>query len=215
VPRAEGDRVLNHLAKLRGELATTQRDSGDAQRLLELRIRRLEEAAFRKNADQSLEEEKLDTQAEQLRTQIDELEKRKVFIETQEAAKPPKPLGRIAQVAQIERLYKAKSFSQVVTNCNAFLEQYLNDKQFTAQMLYWRGDAYFKLSEYKKAVLSFQELLTKYPKFSKTPEMLYKVGLSLESLGFSKDSVIFYEEIINKHEKSPFSVKAKEQLKNR
>ena len=213
MPRAEGDQMQAHLSKVRRELAETQRDTGDAQRLLELRIQKLEELAYRHTADESLKQEQLDTQVEQLQTELEELEKRKAALDADKALKPPSALSRTAQVAQIERLFKAKSYQEVAEKCEAFLEEYPNDKQFNAQMLYWRGDAYCNLKEYKKAVLSFQELLTKYPKFSKIPETLYKVGQSLDELGFSKDAMIFYEETMSKHPNSPFAAKAKENLK--
>ena len=51
-------------------------------------------------------------------------------------------------------------------------------------------------------MLSFQELLTRFPNSSNVVQALYKVGNALEAMGFSHDATVFYEEIINKHSKN-------------
>ncbi len=211
VPRAEGDQMLADISKLRSELAATQRDTGDAQKLLELRVKKLEDATFKQNADRSAEKEKLELEVEQLKTQLEEIQAAKP--EPVPVADAASTLSKPDQIAAIKTQYESGEFERVVSNCDAFLKSYPDDKQFSAQVLYWRGDAYYQLGEYKKAILSFQELLTKSPKFSKTPEVLFKVGDSLEKLKFTKDSVVFFEEILEKHAKSPYASKAKERLK--
>ncbi len=203
--------MLADISKLRSELAATQRDTGDSQKLLELRVKKLEDATFRQNADRSAEKEKLELEVEQLKTQLEEIQAAKP---TAPAAVVPEPiLSKPDQVAAIKMQYEGKEFERVVSNCDAFLKSYPDDKQFSAQVLYWRGDAYYELGEYKKSILSFQELLTKAPKFSQTPEVLFKVGDALEKLKFPKDAKVFFQEIIEKHPKSPFVAKAKKHLK--
>ena len=201
--------MLADISKLRSELASTQRDTGDAQKLLEFRVKKLEEATFKQNADRSAEKEKLELQVEQLKTQLEEMQATKpISVPESESA-----LSKPDQVAAIKAQYESKEFERVVSNCDSFFKSYPDDKQFSAQVLYWRGDSYYELGEYKKAILSFQELLTKAPKFSQTPEVLFKVGDSLEKLKFSKDAKVFFQEIIEKHSKSPFASKAKKRLK--
>lgn len=204
--------MMLDITKLRAELATTQRDQGDMMRLLEARVKKLEDGTFKQNADRSLEKDKLLTQVEQLKTQLEELQQSKTAVPV---AAPEEKAEKADQVAAIKTLYENKEYERSIASCDAFLNRYPEDKQFGPQLLYWRGDAYYELGEYKKAVLSFQELLTKYQNFSKVPEALYKVGLSLEALKFPKDAVVFYEEIIKKHPKSIFAAKANEQLKKR
>jgi TolA-binding protein len=204
--------MLADISKLRSELAMTQRDTGDAQKLLELRVKKLEDATFRQQADRSAEKEKLELQVEQLKTQLDELQASKPApTEAVSSAEPV--LSRTDQVASIKTQYEGKEFERVVSNCDAFLKSYPDDRQFSAQVLYWRGDSYYELGEYKKAILSFQELLTKAPKFSQTPEVLFKVGDSLEKLKFPKDAKVFFQEVIEKHAKSSFAAQAKKRLK--
>ncbi len=198
------------IAKLRGELAVTQRDQGDALKLIDSRLKHVEDGTFKQNAERSLEKDKLLTEVEQLKAQLEDLQSTKSSAPAEVSTESKADL-----VAQIKTSFEDKSFEKAIAGCDAFLTKYAGDKQFSPQVLYWRGDSYYELGEYKKAVLSFQELLTKYQNFSKIPEALYKVGLSLEALKFKDDAAVFYNEIIEKHAKSPFAAKAKDQLKKR
>ena len=220
VTRSEGDRMLMDIGKLRSELAVTQRDRGDAERLLESRLRKLEQAVFRQSAENGLEKEKLAIEVDQLKNQLAELQAARVAA-TQPVALPPpsevapENLSKTDQAALIKTLYGDKEYERAIASCDAFLAQHPSDDQLIPQVLYWRGSSYFELGEYKKAVLSFQDLLTRFPSFSKVPEALYKVGVSLEELKFPKDAVVFFEEILKKHPKSSFVVQAKERLKKK
>lgn len=204
--------MLADISRLRSQLASTQRDEGDRQLLLEDRLKKLETAVFKKTADDGFEQDKLHAKIEQLETRLEEIQAAKPVVE-QPAATPS--LSKTDQFAAIKTAHENKEYEKTVAGCDTYLAKYPDDKQFTAQVLFWKGDAYFELGEYKKAVLSFQELLTKFQTFSKVPEALYKVGVSLENLKFPKDAVVFYEEIVSKHAKSPFAAKAKEHLKKK
>jgi tol-pal system protein YbgF len=205
--------MLADISKLRLELAATQRDEGDRQMLMDSRLRKLEAAVFKQSADISLEKDKLLTEVEQLKTQLQEIQ----------AAKPAEPvappvttnLSKTDQIAAIKTAYESKEYERAISGCDSFLNKYPDDKQFTAQVLFWRGDSYYELGEFKKAVLSYQDLLTRFQTFSKVPEALYKVGLSLDKLKFPKDANVFYEEILKKYPKSSFAGKAKEELKKK
>lgn len=214
VTRSEGDQMLLDISKLRSQLADTQRDLGDKQMLFDGRLKKLEGATFKQTAETSLEKDKLLTEVEQLKTQLEEIQAVKVAPPVEETV-VAKDLTKTDQVALIKTAYADKQYEKAISGCDVFLNKYLDDKQFAAQVLYWRGDSYYELGEYKKAVLSYQDLLTRFQNFSKVPETLYKVGMSLEALKFPKDAVVFYEEVIQKHPKSSFAAKAKEQLKKK
>ncbi len=208
------------ISKLRSQLADTQRDVGDRQLLSENRLQKLEGAVFKQSADTNLEKEKLLTEVEQLKTQLQEIQTAKPVEPvpapaTEEPAAAPKNLNKTDQVAAIKTAYEDKQYERAIAGSETFLSKFADDKQFTAQILFWRGDSYYELGEYKKAVLSYQDLLTRFQGFSKVPEALYKVGVSLEALKFPKDASVFYEEVIKKHPKSSFALKAREQLKKK
>lgn len=207
--------MLLDISKLRSQLADTQRDFGDKQLLSDNRLKKLEGAAFKQTADTSLEKDKLQTEVEQLKTQLEEIQTAKPAVVVAEEPTAPRNLNKTDQVAAIKTAYEDKQYEKAISGCDVFLRKYSDDKQFTAQVLYWRGDSYYELGEYKKAVLSYQDLLTRFQNFSKVPEVLYKVGMSLEALKFPKDAAVFYEEVIQKHPKSSFAAKAKEQLKKK
>ena len=215
VPRSEGDQMLVDISKLRAELVATQRDQGDAQKLLESRLKKLEGAVFRQSADSSMEKDRLSIEVEQLKTQLAEMQTTKTAPLAAAAPVVSENLSKTDHVALIKTAYDDKEYEKTIASCDSFLGKYPDDKQFGPQVLYWRGDSYFELGEYKKAVLSYQDLLTRFQTFSKIPEALYKVGVSLDQLKFPKDAVVFYEEIIQKHAKSPFMAKAKERLKKK
>ena len=215
VTRSEGDQMLMDISKLRSELAGTQRDQGDAQRLLEARLKKLESAVFKQSAESNLEKDKLALEVEQLRTQLAEIQAAKPVPVPVAAPAVPENLSKTDQIASIKMTYEDREYEKTIASCDNFLSKYPDEKQFAAQVLYWRGDSYFELGEYKKAVLSFQDLLTRFQTFSKVPEALYKIGVSLEELKFPKDAMVFFEEIINKHSKSSFVTKAKERLKKK
>lgn len=204
--------MLMDISKLRSELAATQRDEGDRQMLMDSRLKKLEAAVFKQSADISLEKDKLLTEVEQLKTQLQEIQAVKPV---EPAVTAPANLSKTDQVAAIKTAYEGKEYERAISGTDAFLNKYPDDKQFMAQVLFWRGDSYYELGEFKKAVLSYQDLLTRFQKFSKVPEALYKVGLSLEALKFPKDAAVFFEEIVSKHPKSSFATKAKEQLKKK
>lgn len=205
--------MLADISKLRSQLADTQRDEGDRQILLDSRIKKLEAAVFKQSADISLEKDKLLTEVEQLKTQLEEIQAAKPVEPAVPAA--PENLSKTDQIAAIKAAYEGKEYERAISGCDTFLGKHPDDKQFAAQVLFWRGDSYYELGEFKKAVLSYQDLLTRFQNFSKVPEALYKVGKSLETLKFPKDAAVFYEEVIKKHPKSPFAAKAKEQLKKK
>jgi outer membrane protein assembly factor BamD len=66
--------------------------------------------------------------------------------------------------------------------------------------------------DYKAAVSRYQEVLKKYPDYSRMPETLLSLGYSLQQLGDEKDAVIYYARIVTDHPLSERIVQAKQQL---
>ncbi|MBH1988408.1 MAG: tetratricopeptide repeat protein [Myxococcaceae bacterium] len=202
--------------RLRRELVNTQREDGDRILLLENRVKKLESGVFKSSADQSLEREKLVSEVEQLKTQLEEIQSKPLVEKAPELnTDASKHLSKSDQLALIQQAYLDKRYEKAILESDVFLSRFSGDKPLAAQVLFWRGDAYFELGEYKKAILSFQEFLTKYPSFNKASEVLYKVGLSLEALKYPKDAKVFFEEILSKHPKSSFAAKASQRLKKK
>jgi TolA-binding protein len=52
------------------------------------------------------------------------------------------------------------------------------------------------------AILEFQKVIVEFPQHSKTPEALYKQGLSFEKLGDSETARIVYNKLLDNYPKS-------------
>lgn len=65
---------------------------------------------------------------------------------------------------------------------------------------------------YKKSILSFQKLITDFPESEKYDLALFRIGELLEELNLKKDAIVFYRELIEKHEKSILLPEAKSRI---
>ena len=72
-----------------------------------------------------------------------------------------------------------------------------------------RGEAYFSLKQYKKAILDYSKITEKFPKSRHMPGALYRIGQSFSELGMRDDAKGFYQELIEKFPKSAEARKAK------
>ena len=141
---------------------------------------------------------------------------------------PPKvvwPKEEKALFALAETKYKAEDFSETIQALNVYLKKFKGQKGIILDEAYFlKGEAYSALAEktankkgkedaLRKAVLAYQNVLTGFPKSKRAPAVLYKIGQAFESLGFQKDAVVFYEEVVAKHKKSAFVPKARKRIK--
>jgi tol-pal system protein YbgF len=78
---------------------------------------------------------------------------------------------------------------------------------------YLRGESYFALKEYKKAIMDFSKFPEKYSKSKRMPSALFRIGNSFEALGMKDDAKGFYQELAEKFPKSSEAKKAKAKLK--
>lgn len=215
VLRSEGEQMQQDIDQLKNEIATLQRERSDMQQRLNSRLQGLENTTFKRNADSGLEQNRLVTELQQLRGQLEETQHR---LEDLQSAPPPKvvvpppapePVATTESKAELfaraKKLYDAKKYDQAIEVFDDFVEEYKDDKNLASQAYFMRGDAYFmrakksskaslKKDLYKKAVLSFQEILTRYPNFKRTHDTLMKIGQSLDAMGYRKDAAVFYRE---------------------
>lgn len=76
-----------------------------------------------------------------------------------------------------------------------------------------RGEAYFALNDYKKAIVDYSKFPEKYTRSRRMPTALYKIGQSFEALGMKDDAKGFYQELVDKFPASAEAKKAKPKLK--
>jgi len=95
-----------------------------------------------------------------------------------------------------------------------FHKRFPADSVLSDNSLYWIGEGHYKESTYDKAILTFQEVINKYPKSDKLDAALYKIGRSFEALGLREDAVLFYEDLVSKYPKSKLVRDAKKRIRS-
>lgn len=78
----------------------------------------------------------------------------------------------------------------------SFLEKYPKH-EFAANATYWLGETYYVREMYDKAAVEFADGYKNYPKSSKAPDNLLKLGFSMRKLGKKKEACTAFLYITN------------------
>jgi len=76
----------------------------------------------------------------------------------------------------------------------AFVAQHPKDA-LAGNAQYWLGETYYAQSDYKNAAVAFAEGYQKYPKSSKAPDNLLKLGMSLGQTGRKADACTAFKQL--------------------
>jgi TolA-binding protein len=107
--------------------------------------------------------------------------------------------------------FEAGNFSESSEMLTSYLSSPSPKKVEEATFL--RAESYFKLKEYKKAIVDYSKFPEKFSRSSRMPAALYKIGLSFEALGMREDAKGFFQELADKYPKSSEAKKIKNKLK--
>jgi tol-pal system protein YbgF len=132
------------------------------------------------------------------------------------------PAGNLgAEVSSYEeafRVYRAGQYNEAVQLFDRFLEQY-QGSDYADNALYWRAECYFKLEDYERAAVAFEEVVRRYPDGNKVPEALYRQGIALLKIGESAGDVAYrsvarqiFERIVAEYAESEQAPQARRQL---
>ena len=91
-----------------------------------------------------------------------------------------------------------------------FVETYPDDDLAGAAQ-YWLGETYYVRSDFGAAARSFADGFQRYPKSSKAPDNLLKLGMSLAALDRTEDACITLDKLASEYPKSPASIKQRAQ----
>lgn len=105
----------------------------------------------------------------------------------------------------------SKEYEPAIDALTAYLKNPKGKHAEEATIL--RGDAYYELKQYKKAIIDYSKLPEKFQKSKRIPAALFKIGLSFEALGLKEDAKSFFQELTDKYPKSAEAKKAKPKLK--
>ncbi len=95
-----------------------------------------------------------------------------------------------------------------------FIERYPKHR-LISNAYFWRGECYFNLKQYAKAILNYQKVLDNYKTSNKYPACLLKEGMAFYRLGKTKAGKILLENLIKDFPNSKEAQYARKFLKNR
>jgi len=108
-------------------------------------------------------------------------------------------------------LYKENKFEKARSYWAEFTDTF-KKHPYTASAVFWQGQCYFKLKDYARAVILFEDVIEKHKKSSKYKSALLKSGYSWNYLGKPELAKMRFEEIIKKFPKSVEATQAKRSL---
>lgn len=82
-----------------------------------------------------------------------------------------------------------------------FLQTYPTNK-LAPNALYWLGETFYSQKRFAESILKFREVGQRFPKASKVPDSLLKIGLAYEKLGDKQNSVFYLKTLIENYPKS-------------
>ncbi len=155
---------------------------------------------------------------QELRTKVDRLEEKgaKGPAEKPPVVAPPKT--SLDELSTPEEMYDyalglikngdTKKGREVL---NAFAAKY-PDHRLMQNVFYWKGETFYVEKDYESAILSFQDVIDKYPQGEKAPDAMLKQGLSFQALNDKKNARVLYELLLGKYPKSMAAEKARRNL---
>lgn len=161
-------------------------------------------------------QQSLSTSKEELKkleTRIIELEQAQVsMLEALKKLQANAPTPEMVEFFEKGKaLFHSKDFEGALESFTHYLK---NPKaKHIEDATYLRGEAYFQLKNFKKAIIEFSKFPEKYHQSKKLPAAFYRIGLAFDALGMKDDAKGFYQELIEKFPKSPEAQKARAKLK--
>ena len=108
-------------------------------------------------------------------------------------------------------LYKEGQFEKARSYWAEFTDTF-KGHAFTPSAVFWQGQCYFKLKDYARAVILYEDVIEKYQKSSKYKAALLRAGYSWEYLGKPELAKMRLEEVVNKFPGSVEAIQAKRSL---
>ncbi|MCC7441770.1 MAG: tetratricopeptide repeat protein [Bdellovibrionales bacterium] len=149
----------------------------------------------------------------------EDLEKRIVELENAQAAMleairkieksaPPPDAGDSFEKAK--DAYRSKDYEGAINHLNVYLRN--SGAKNAEEATFLRGESYFSLKQYKKAIIDYSKFPEKFNRSRLLPEALWKIGQCFDSLGMREDAQAFYQELVDKFPKSGRTDQARRKL---
>jgi tol-pal system protein YbgF len=164
------------------------------------------EMSSKSNAGNSEELKKLEERVAQLEQMLAKLQESIGKVQESAALKDPNEVFN-----QAKAQYDKGEFEAAADGFGTYLK--IPKVKRAEEATFLRGESYFKIKQYKKAIVEYSKISEKYTRSTRVPEALYKIGMSFEALGMSEDAKGFYQELVEKYPKSPEAKKARKKVK--
>ncbi|WP_419778938.1 tetratricopeptide repeat protein [Maridesulfovibrio sp.] len=96
------------------------------------------------------------------------------------------------------------------------LEKYLAanaNAKLAPNALYWIGETYYSEKSFAQSILKFKEVSRRFPKASKVPAAMLKIGLAYDKLGDRENAVFYLRTLIEDYPKSDPAKIGRERLR--
>ncbi|ACS80776.1 tol-pal system protein YbgF [Maridesulfovibrio salexigens] len=96
------------------------------------------------------------------------------------------------------------------------LEQYLAQNpssKLAPNALYWIGETYYSEKSFAQSILKFKEVSRRFPKATKVPDAMLKIGLAYDKLGDRENAVFYLRTLIEDYPKSAPAKIGRERLR--
>jgi len=96
------------------------------------------------------------------------------------------------------------------------LEKYLaanSNAKLAPNALYWIGETYYSEKSFAQSILKFKEVSRRFPKASKVPAAMLKIGLAYDKLGDRENAVFYLRTLIEDYPKSDPAKIGRERLR--
>ncbi len=110
-------------------------------------------------------------------------------------------------------LLKKKEYGAALKGFESFLEHNKNHA-LSGNAQYWLGEAHFAMNNYSKASVAFLTAYKDYPKNTKRPESLLKLGQSLSKLGKKKEACATLQKLLTDFPNASGAVRKMAQTEN-
>jgi tol-pal system protein YbgF len=167
-------------------------------------------------------------QNEKLQFRLDQLEKNLQNAEKEKAAQlapkaeglpaspvaPPVPATPDSQLNSTStELYndafsklRAQDYAGAEAGFSQFLQRFPKDA-LAGNAQYWLGETFYVRSDFNRAVEEFLKSYRQFPKGSKAPDSLLKLGLSLTAIGSKDDACKSYSRLAKEYADAPAAIK--------
>lgn len=111
------------------------------------------------------------------------------------------------------RLFKAKKYGESMAKFQRIFSNH-HKHELAPNCIYWVGECYYGMKDYKQAIISFEQVLSQFPGSVKDDDALLMAGHSYFRLNNRHKAEEAYKKLQRTHPKSPYIIKIPPAFRN-